>query len=77
MSATVTRTTNARDAAALAYLQVGLDDAVLTGRPTVVRSIPTSLTNAELVRLAVALCKECTERTFVLGGDSVTFVPIR
>jgi hypothetical protein len=68
---------NARDRTALSYLRVGLDDALLTGKPAVVRWIPTSHQPRELVRLATRMIADRGANVLVLGGDSVTFVPLR
>ena len=69
-------TSNARDRTALSYLRVGLDDALATGKPAAVRWIPTSHEPRELVRLATRLCSERGANVLVLGGESVTFVPM-
>jgi hypothetical protein len=69
--------TDARDRTALSYLRVGLDDALATGKPAAVRWIPTSHKPRELVRLATDLCSNRGANVLVLGGDSVTFVPMR
>jgi hypothetical protein len=70
-------TSNARDRTALAYLQVGLDDALATGQPAAVRWIPTSHTDRELVELATGLVLHRGVKVLVLGGGSVTFVPLK
>ena len=70
-------TTNARDRTALAYLNVGLDDALATGTPAEVKWIPTSHTDRELVDLATGLCSARDANVLVLGGGAVTFVPLR
>ena len=68
---------NARDRTALSYLRVGLDDALKTGKPAEVRWIPTSHQPRELVRLATGMIADRGANVLVLGGDSVTFVPLR
>jgi hypothetical protein len=70
-------TSNARDRTALSYLRVGLDDALATGKPSAVRWIPTSHQPRELARLATDLCSQRGANVLVLGGESVTFVPMR
>lgn len=70
-------TTNARDRTALAYLQVGLDEALETGRPSTVRWIPTSHTDRQLVELATGLVLHRGVNVVVLGGGPVTFVPLK
>lgn len=67
---------NARDRTALSYLRVGLDDAIKTGKPAIVRWIPTSHGERELVRLATTMIAERGANVLVLGGESVTFVPL-
>ena len=69
-------TTNARDRTALAYLQVGLDEALDTGQPSAVRWIPTSHTDRQLVELATGLVLHRGVKVLVLGGGPVTFVPL-
>jgi len=68
---------NARDRTALSYLRVGLDDALKTGKPAEVRWIPTSHQPRELVRLATGMIADRGANVLVLGGESVTFVPLR
>jgi len=70
-------TSNARDRTALAYLQVGLDEALATGQPSAVRWIPTSHTDRQLVELATGLVLHRGVKVLVLGGGPVTFVPLR
>jgi hypothetical protein len=70
-------TSNARDRTALTYLQVGLEEAVETGRPAAVRWIPTSHTERQLVELATGLVIHRGVNVLVLGGGPVTFVPLR
>ena len=70
-------TTNARDRTALAYLQVGLDDALASGQPSAVSWIPTSHTDRQLVELATGLVVHRGVKVLVLGGGPVTFVPLR
>jgi hypothetical protein len=70
-------TSNARDRTALAYLQVGLEEAMETGRPAAVRWIPTSHTERQLVELATGLVIHRGVNVLVLGGGPVTFVPLR
>ena len=70
-------TSNARDRTALTYLQVGLDDALATGQPSAVRWIPTSHTDRELVELATGLVLHQGAKVLVLGGEPVTFVPLK
>jgi hypothetical protein len=70
-------TTSARDRTALAYLQVGLDDALATGQPSAVSWIPTSHTDRQLVELATGLVVHRGVNVLVLGGGPVTFVPLR
>jgi hypothetical protein len=70
-------TSNARDRTALAYLQVGLDDALATGQPAAVRWIPTSHTDRQLVELATGLVLHRGVQVLVLGGGPVTFVPLK
>jgi hypothetical protein len=70
-------TTNARDRTALAYLRVGLDEALDTGQPSAVRWIPTSHTDRQLVELATGLVVHRGVNVLVLGGGPVTFVPMR
>jgi hypothetical protein len=70
-------TSNARDRTALAYLQVGLDDALATGQPAAVRWIPTSHTDRQLVELATGLVLHRGVNVLVLGGGPVTFVPLK
>ena len=70
-------TTNARDRTALAYLQVGLDDALASGHPSAVSWIPTSHTDRQLVELATGLVVHRGVKVLVLGGGPVTFVPLR
>ena len=65
-----------RDRTALSYLRVGLDDALKTGKPAVVRWIPTSHKPRELVRLATAMIADRGANVLVLGGETVTFVPL-
>jgi hypothetical protein len=69
--------TSARDRTALAYLRVGLDEAVASGVATAVRWIPTSHTDRELVALATGLCVHRAEKVIVLGGGAITFVPLK
>ncbi len=77
MLATEHVTSNARDRTALSYLRVGLDDAMRSGKPAEVRWIPTSHQPRELVRLATNMIAERGANVLVLGGESVTFVPLR
>ncbi len=70
-------TASARDRTALAYLQVGLDDALATGTPSAVSWIPTSHTDRQLVELATGLVVHRGVNVLVLGGGPVTFVPLR
>jgi hypothetical protein len=70
-------TSNARDRTALAYLQVGLDEALATSQPSAVRWIPTSHTDRQLVELATGLVLHRGVKVLVLGGGPVTFVPLR
>jgi hypothetical protein len=70
-------TTNARDNTALAYLQVGLDEALSIGEPSAVRWIPTSHTDRQLVDLATGLVLHRGVNVLVLGGGPITFVPLR
>jgi len=77
MLATDHATDNARDRTAISYLRVGLDDALKTGKPAAVRWIPTSHQPRELVRLATAMIADRGANVLVLGGESVTFVPLR
>jgi hypothetical protein len=70
-------TTNARDNTALAYLQVGLDEALANGQPSAVRWIPTSHTDRQLVDLAPGLVLHRGVNVLVLGGGPITFVPLR
>jgi hypothetical protein len=70
-------TSNARDRTALAYLQVGLDEALATGQPSAVRWIPTSHTDRQLVELATGLVLHRGVQVLVLGGGPVTFVPLK
>jgi hypothetical protein len=65
-----------RDRTALSYLRVGLDDALKTGKPAVVRWIPTSHKPRELVRLATGMIADRGANVLVLGGETVTFVPL-
>jgi hypothetical protein len=65
-----------RDRTALSYLRVGLDDALTTGKPAVVRWIPTSHKPRELVRLATGMIADRGANVLVLGGETVTFVPL-
>ena len=69
--------TNARDRTALAYLQVGLDNALASGAPSAVSWIPTSHTDRQLVELATGLVVHRGVKVLVLGGGPVTFVPLR
>jgi hypothetical protein len=69
-------TSNARDRTALAYLQVGLDDALASGRPAAVRWVPTSHTDRQLTELATGLVLHRGVNALVLGGGPVTFVPL-
>jgi hypothetical protein len=68
---------SARDRTAISYLRVGLDDALKSGKPAIVRWIPTSHKPRELVRLATGMIADRGANVLVLGGDSVTFVPLR
>jgi hypothetical protein len=71
--------TNARQDAALAYLAPAFDEARSTGRPSGVQWVPTSLSNSELVALAVELCRRCGANVAVLANrdaNGVTFVPL-
>jgi hypothetical protein len=68
---------NARDRTALSYLRVGLDDALATGKPAAVSWIPTSHKPRELVQLATRMISERGANVLVLGGEAVTFVPMR
>ena len=77
MLATEHVTSNARDRTALSYLRVGLDDAMKSGKPAEVRWIPTSHQPRELVRLATSMIAARGANVLVLGGESVTFVPLR
>jgi hypothetical protein len=77
MLSTVELTTNARDRTALTYLQVGLDEAMATGRPSAVRWIPTSHTDRQLVDLATGLVLHHGFNVLVLGGGPITFVPMK
>jgi hypothetical protein len=70
-------TCDARDRTALSYLRVGLDDALASGKPAAVRWIPTSHKPRELVRLATDMISQRGANVLVLGGESVTFVPMR
>ncbi|HEV7640768.1 MAG TPA: hypothetical protein VGO39_07885 [Gaiellaceae bacterium] len=70
-------TSNARDRTALSYLQVGLEEAVQSGRPAAVRWIPTSHTDRQLVELATGLVARRGVNALVLGGGPVTFMPLR
>jgi len=70
-------TASARDRTALAYLQVGLDDALATGAPSAVSWIPTSHTDRQLVELATGLVVHRGVNVLVLCGGPVTFVPLR
>jgi hypothetical protein len=70
-------TSNARDRTALTYLQVGLEEALDTGRPAAVRWIPTSHTDRQLVELATGLVLDRRVNVLVLGGGPVTFVPMK
>jgi hypothetical protein len=70
-------TSNARDRTALTYLQVGLEEALDTGRPAAVRWIPTSHTDRQLVELATGLVLDRGVNVLVLGGGPVTFVPLK
>jgi hypothetical protein len=70
-------TSNARDRTALAYLQVGLDEALATSQPSAIRWIPTSHTDRQLVELATGLVLHRGVNVLVLGGGPVTFVPLR
>jgi hypothetical protein len=65
-----------RDRTALSYLRVGLDDALKTGKPAVVRWIPTSHKPRELVRLATGMIADRGANVLVLGGETLTFVPL-
>ena len=70
-------TSNARDRTALAYLEVGLEDALESGQPSAVRWIPTSHTDRQLVQLATGLVLHRGVNVLVLGGGPVTFVPLK
>jgi UDP:flavonoid glycosyltransferase YjiC (YdhE family) len=64
---------------ALAVLCPALDRALATGKSTVVTSFPTSLTQRELIALAVDLCRRSGSNAAVLAGQdarSFTFVPL-
>jgi hypothetical protein len=57
----------------------GLNQARLTGKTVVVRRFATSLTNAQLVAIAVSLCKRTESNIAVVGshdGRTVAFVPL-
>jgi hypothetical protein len=73
----VVTTARARDRTALAYLLVGLDEALATGAPSAVSWIPTSHTDRQLVELATGLVVHRGVNVLVLGGGPVTFVPLR
>ena len=77
MLSTQELTTNARDRTALTYLQVGLDEAMDTGKPSAVRWIPTSHTERELADLATGLVLHHGLNVLVLGGGPITFVPMK
>jgi hypothetical protein len=77
MLSTQELTTNARDRTALTYLKVGLDEAMDTGKPSAVRWIPTSHTDRQLVDLATGLVLHHGLNVLVLGGGSITFVPMK
>ena len=69
---------DARVNRALEVLCPALDRALSTGKSTVV-SFPTSLTQRELIALAVDLCKRSGSNAAVLAGQdtrSFTFVPL-
>jgi hypothetical protein len=70
-------TSNARDRTALAYLKIGLQEALETGAPSAVRWIPTSHTDRQLVELATGLVVHQGVNVLVLGGGPVTFVPLK
>jgi hypothetical protein len=61
----------------LAYLKVGLEEALDTGRPAAVSWIPTSHTDRQLVELATGLVFDRGVNVLVLGGGPVTFVPMK
>jgi len=77
MLATEHVSSDARDRTALSYLRVGFDDGIKIGKPAEVRWIPTSHQPRELVRLATGMIAEHGANVLVLGGESVTFVPLR
>ena len=77
MLSTEESTTNARDRTALAYLQVGLNDALDTGAPAAVRWIPTSHTDRQLTELATGVVLHRGVNVLVLGAGPVTFVPLK
>ena len=64
---------------ALDVLCPALDKALATGKSTVVTPFPTSLTQRELIVVAVDLCKRSGANAAVLAGQdarSFTFVPL-
>ena len=68
-----------RENRAIDTLFPSLVEALATGRATAVRPFATSLTNAELVAIAVGLCKRSDSNVAVVGshdGRSLAFVPL-
>ena len=68
-----------RENRAIDNLCPSLNQALATGNPAVVQPFETSLTNSELVGIAVALCKRSDSQVAVVGShDSKTlaFVPL-
>jgi hypothetical protein len=56
-----------------------LNQAVASGKAAVVRPFATSLTNAQLVAIAVSLCKRSDSNVAVVGshdGRTLAFVPL-
>lgn len=70
---------DARVNRAIDLLCPALDRAVATGRSELVSPFPTSLTQRELIAIAVDLCKRSGANAAVLAGQdarSFTFVPL-
>jgi hypothetical protein len=68
-----------RENHAIDKLCAGLSQAIATGKAAVVRPFSTSLTNSQLVAIAVSLCKRSDSNVAVVGshdGKTLSFVPL-
>jgi hypothetical protein len=70
---------DARENKAISRLVPALDEAVASGRPIAVELFQTTLSNRQLVALAVDLCKRAEVNVAVLADGTqraLTFVPL-